>query len=103
MQLLRHPGAEEDILEAARWYDAQRDALSEEFLDALEEVLIVVATRPRSFTQIAVPIVNHEVRRFVMKVYPYSVCYDIRPDHVVLIAVAHQRRQQDYWLNRLSP
>jgi toxin ParE1/3/4 len=93
MRLLRHPGAEEDIIEAARWYDRQRDGLGDEFLDTLEDALIIVATRPRNFGQIPVAIENHEVRRFVMKAYPYSVFDDVRQDHVVLIAVAHHRRR----------
>jgi hypothetical protein len=35
------------------------------------------------------------VRRF-----PYAVVYDVLPDAVIIIAVAHQRRKPGYWIRR---
>jgi plasmid stabilization system protein ParE len=103
MKLRKHPGADDDIADAFRWYENQRPGLGDDFIDSLTVAFRVVASRPRSFNRVPVPVTGHEVRRFVMRQYPYSVYYDVRAKDVVVFAVAHQRRQQDYWLNRLSP
>jgi plasmid stabilization system protein ParE len=33
--------------------------------------------------------------------FPYLVIYRIENDHVLIIAVAHERREFGYWQNRL--
>lgn len=39
-------------------------------------------------------------RRIVLPRFPYSVVYEVHADHIVIVAVAHQRRRPGYWRDR---
>jgi toxin ParE1/3/4 len=103
MKLRKHPGADDDTADGYRWYENVRAGLGGEFLDALKDAFKIVANRPRSFTRLPIVAAGHEVRRFVMKRFPYSVVYDVRANDVVVVAVAHHSRRPDYWPSRLGP
>lgn len=38
----------------------------------------------------------------MMKRFPYQLVYLIEPDAIYIIALAHLKRQPNYWLYRLS-
>jgi plasmid stabilization system protein ParE len=42
-----------------------------------------------------------DVRSRVVRRYPYLLVYVVRDAKVVIIAVAHQRREPGYWISRL--
>jgi hypothetical protein len=39
-------------------------------------------------------------RRFPLRRFPYNLVYQIKPDELRVIALAHQRRRPSYWKNR---
>lgn len=41
------------------------------------------------------------VRRFVFNRFPYKMLYIIREQNIIVIAVAHQHRAPDYWVERI--
>jgi plasmid stabilization system protein ParE len=43
-----------------------------------------------------------EIRKCLLHKFPYKVLYSVEKDHVVILAVAHQHRRPDYWLDRLD-
>ena len=47
--------------------------------------------------------VTHEpgIRQARMRRFPYSIVYQEVAGGILIIAVAHQSRQQEYWLNRI--
>jgi hypothetical protein len=42
------------------------------------------------------------VRRFILDRFPYKMLYIIRAELIVVIAVAHQHRRPDYWVDRIQ-
>lgn len=42
-----------------------------------------------------------EIRRRVLKQWPYSIIYIVEPVSIFTVALAHQRRRPGYWLSRL--
>lgn len=44
--------------------------------------------------------IEPDIRRFVLRKFPYSIIYSIEPDCVMILAVAHQRREPGYWRER---
>ena len=64
------------------------------FFDDLERVLEATRAMPLRF-----PVVYGEVRRALLRRYPYSVFFRIRPATmtVVILAVVHQRRDPANW------
>jgi toxin ParE1/3/4 len=76
----------EDSKEAAR-------ALAREF----RTVIALLRERP----MIGTPYVEG-TRRKVFTRFPFSVIYDVLPDRVGVIAVAHHSRDPDYWAERVK-
>ena len=54
---------------------------------------------PRAFS----PYGSEGLRRFVLPRFPYSIFYYEREEDVWIAAVAHHKRQPDYWAGREAP
>jgi len=48
-------------------------------------------------------VLEEDVRRCLVRVFPYSVLYTIEADFILLVAVMHGKRQPGYWRYRLDP
>jgi plasmid stabilization system protein ParE len=90
-----HPEAEEELLDAARYYDACRTALGIRLLDAVGRALAAVAENPE-----ARPALAGRVRRYLVERFPYGLLYVVHPDAVTIVAVMHLHRRPGYWRNR---
>jgi len=55
----------------------------------------LIASFPEVFEQI-----EDEVRRCLVNRFPYGVIYGIDGEEVVVIAVAHLKREPNYWIDR---
>jgi len=89
------PHAERDIAEAADWYDEQRLGLGDVFLDAVEAAIDRIADTPLAF-----PREDGETRRAILRRFPYQVYYQLRADHLLIIAIMHTSRHPDHWRSR---
>jgi toxin ParE1/3/4 len=72
------PEAEADLQEAYRWYEGQRSGLGDDLLLCVEAALQVLQDNPNQF-----PEVYKEVRRLVLRRFPYSIFYLSRSESVV--------------------
>ena len=96
MRLTFHRDADAEVTEAAHYYEMQIEDLGVAFLDELDAALERIEAHPQ-----AAPLVGKEVRRAVLRRFPYSVFYVIEPDRIRIIAVGHQKRRPNYWRGRL--
>jgi toxin ParE2 len=87
--------ANQEVDDAVRWYDAQAEGLSRNFLDELDRVVRLVRMHPYAGMQI-----EPDIRRFLLSRFPYSLIYGIEESTIVVIAVASQHRAPDYWADR---
>ncbi|MBI5362098.1 MAG: type II toxin-antitoxin system RelE/ParE family toxin [Planctomycetes bacterium] len=90
------PEAEEDLVEAARWYRAARRELGSEFLRAAEARLEKLGRMPVAF-----PIVLRTVRRSTLRRFPYSFFYTVRNGELVVLACLHVSRYPEQWKRRM--
>lgn len=95
--------AEEDAAGAARAYERNRPGLGEAFLQSLHRKLAALERMPRLHALISSPKARREIRRAVLRRFPYSIIYEIKTDEVVVLAVAHGRRRFGYWKGRKDP
>jgi plasmid stabilization system protein ParE len=80
--------AEQDLLEAQRWYDEQRTGLGTEFRAAVSELLNRLADAPFAY-----PIVHQQhVRRAVLRRFPYLVYFAASDTTVTVLACLHSSR-----------
>jgi len=84
--------AEQELNDAAGYYDALRPGLGQAFLDEIERAVTQILAYPE-----AAPLVNRIVRRKLVRRFPYSVMYSIRPEDIRILAIAHQKRRPFYW------
>ena len=91
------PGAEDDYLEAFVFYGIRRPGAELEFEAEFGSFIEHILESPRMYR------VTHEpgIRQARMRRFPYSIIYQETADGILVIAVAHHSRQQDYWLDRI--
>jgi plasmid stabilization system protein ParE len=89
--------ANREVDDAVNWYEAREADLSSEFLDELDRVVRLVRRYPYAGNQ-----VGPEVRRFLFTRFPYSLIYGVDEKTIVVIAVAPQHREPNYWANRIG-
>jgi plasmid stabilization system protein ParE len=87
--------AENEINEAADFYDLESPGLGSVFLDEIDFSIKRILQFPDSS-----PILKGRVRMMVLRKFPYSVAYSVLPLEIRLLAVAHQKRRPFYWRNR---
>jgi plasmid stabilization system protein ParE len=92
------PEAEEELTTALHWYEAQRDGLGIEFIEAVEATMLQAVADPLRWP---VWLLDDRVRRAVVQRFPYLLFYEVRPDAVAFVAVTHARRESGYWLHRI--
>jgi|HubBroStandDraft_6_1064221.scaffolds.fasta_scaffold65452_3 toxin ParE1/3/4 len=90
--------AREELLAAAEWYDDQRDGLGDEFLSAVDAVLIQVATSPTAFPRDPF---DDRARRALLSRFPYAVVFIQHEGNVRIVAFSHAKRLPGYWRNRI--
>ncbi|MEN3943673.1 type II toxin-antitoxin system RelE/ParE family toxin [Prosthecobacter sp. SYSU 5D2] len=87
----------EEYREAAQ-YSEDRFGLGRQFVQAIENALAEISNHPERFQP-----VGEGIRIFRMRRFPYYLFYhyDTARESIVIYAVAHHRRQTDYWRGRL--
>jgi toxin ParE1/3/4 len=97
------PEADEELREAARWYQEKRPGLGLEFLAAIGAALDLVQRHPAGGGR--VPKVRDEipVRRVVLHRFPYAIVFLELDAEIRVLAFAHHRRRPGYWRKRIRP
>lgn len=91
------PEAEREMLKAAAYYQSQASGLGLDFLAEVEHSVKLVKESPLSY-----PILEGQLRRRLVRRFPFGILYRIEPDEIVVIAVAHLRRRPGYWEKRIK-
>lgn len=90
-----HPEAEADFASAAAFYARKRRGLAEEFASQIETAVRISREHPD-----AGALIRPDVRRWLVRRFPYSLIYRDEPTRVYVLAIAHQRRRPAYWADR---
>ena len=88
--------AENDLQEAVEWYRSIGLGLDEELIRALEVCLWTIRRHPFQF-----PEVYKNVRRALLRKFPYSIFYFTFENTAVVLAVFHSRRNPKEWQDRV--
>jgi toxin ParE1/3/4 len=96
------PEARDEIQAAAAWYEEKRSGLGDEFLDAVEVALSSIGAAPLQFAKLETNRTRRDMRRALLKRFPYLIVFELRDDECLAVAVAHGRRRPNYWRKRLK-
>jgi len=92
MQCIVRPAAAADIDEAFLWYQTQRPGLGHEFLAAADTLIDAIAEHPLRY-----PVVRRNIRRALLRRFPYAIYFRIYDDVIVVVACMHGRRNPRRW------
>ena len=89
------PEAEADLTEAYRWYEEQVEGLGSEFLLCVDACIRSIARNPKIHQK-----VHKNIRRALVRRFPYGIFFIEEADHIRVLAVFHARRDPAIWQNR---
>ena len=93
VEFLEHASIELD--NAIEYYNIQSTGLGEKFLDEVLETIELILHFPQLWSQ------NSEnTRKAVLRKFPFNLIYSMHKNKIFIIAVAHQNRELDYWIDR---
>lgn len=96
MRLQFRPQARLDILDARQWYESQSRGLGSEFARAVDAAAAGILRFPASNRR-----VRGDVRKAILRRFPYSLLYVAAPDEVTVLACFHHRRDPRTWSDRV--
>jgi plasmid stabilization system protein ParE len=99
MTLRTDPAAEEELREAAAWYEQRRAGLGMELLVAVDVGVQQIRHSPQQGFLGWLP-ETENIRRLLLDRFPYAVIYEEDAEGIHILAIAHTRRQPGYWKNR---
>jgi len=87
--------ATQELEDAVRFYELEYAGLGRSFKEEVKKAALRVAEYPKAWS-----IERGEVRKCLLHRFPYKLLYSVEEDHVLVIAIAHQHRNPDYWVGR---
>jgi hypothetical protein len=90
------PEAQSEFLTAVKYYEDCQRGLGRRFRDLVEYATKKISKAPFIYRTLRAPF-----RRYLLPKFPYSIIYSIEPDHIRIIAVAHNKRKPEYWSKRV--
>jgi toxin ParE1/3/4 len=91
-----HPEAEQELYEAATYYEAGLSGLGQEFGDEVNRVINVLLEHPELGAR-----ADDDLRHFVLRRFPFSVVYAAADQLLYIVAIAHGSREPGYWRTRV--
>lgn len=95
-RLIVRPEAEEDIKDAFEWYESQSAGLGTDFVKSVDDALDMTARTPELY-----PKIYREIRRSLVKKFPYGIFYIFNNNSISILAAMHVRRHPRRWQNRI--
>jgi plasmid stabilization system protein ParE len=87
LPVIFRPLARVELNEAAAWYKGRKKGLDVEFKEVVEEMLARIAATPLRFHP-----VRGEIRRGLLRRFPYAIYFVPEPSAIIVLAVFHTRR-----------
>ena len=91
-----HPAAEDELVEAACYYEKRSERLGHRFLSEVQEHIQEIVEHADRF-----PKFRGDVRRKSLVRFPYNLLEVIEASGIKIVAVMHQKRRPNYWIGRL--
>jgi len=90
-RIILSPDVEADIKAVELWYRRKAPSVGFRFRTELRLMLRLIAQFPYAF-----PVITGDVRRALMKAFPYSLYFALKNDTVAVIALFHQHRRPTF-------
>ena len=95
-ELIIQPEAQAELADAYSWYEDQAQGLGSEFLESVDGILDTILRSPEMY-----PSIYRDVRRAVVRRFPYGILYVVHETRVYVISVFHAKRDPRRWQRRI--
>jgi len=96
-QLEFHPEVTNDIKGSYLWYEDKLQGLGDRFLNELEDGYTAIQNFPDTWANF-----QYGFKRYILNKFPFSILYKVTDEKIVVVAVMHNSRRPNYWLDRIS-
>jgi plasmid stabilization system protein ParE len=90
-----HRLADRELDDTAQYYEIERPGLGSAFLHEVERCLQSISDHPE-----AGPVIRGQVRRRLLRRFPYALLYSLKADGPRILAVMNLKRRPTYWAAR---
>ncbi|HET6402818.1 MAG TPA: type II toxin-antitoxin system RelE/ParE family toxin [Candidatus Kapabacteria bacterium] len=97
MTIRYHLEAVEEYDWAVRYYSTISPPLAARLINEVERCMERISNYPLQGKE-----VRPGIRAITTKVFPYDLIYMMEEDVATILAVAHQKRDPEYWLHRVN-
>ncbi len=87
--------AREELIEAQDWYEGEATGQGRRLRQAIDALIERMSDNPRQF-----PAVFKNVRRALLRRFPYSLFFVVEGDALIVIACFHASRDPSHWQKR---
>ena len=87
--------AEEEMSEAAIFYNTKSPGLGRDFLADVQQAIDRLRVYPEAGVEVA-----DGLRSTLLRQFPFTLIYSLESDGLLIVSVAHQRRRSGYWRSR---
>ena len=91
-RLLLRKEAQDDLSDAASWYEEQRLGLGGEFLDEARAAFSRIEANPLAYADVYLGF-----RRALLGRFPFAVYFRVEPEAVSVVAIMHGSRSPSAW------
>ena len=96
-QLEFHPEVTNDIKGSYLWYEDKLQGLGTRFLNELEDGYTAIQNFPDTWANF-----QYGFKRYILNKFPFSILYKVIEEKIVILAIMHNSRKPNYWINRLK-
>jgi len=85
-----------ELDDAIEYYNLQSHGFGEKFLDEVLQTIDLIVLFPEAWSE-----VTKHTRKALLRKFPYNVIYTIHKKKIYILAIAHQHREPEYWIDRV--
>lgn len=82
--------------DAVEFYELEQSGLGGRFKEEIKKSIKRIVGYPNAWS-----VERGEIRKYLVHKFSCKILYSIEQDHICIIAVAHQHRRPNYWINRI--
>ena len=94
-KVVYHEAAEAELLHEVGFLEYRANGLGRRFWVEIRRVVALLAEHPESGREI-----RDGIRKWHLRKFRYAIIYSRLDAHILILAVAHNSRRPDYWMDR---
>ena len=95
MEVIFSKFAKQELDDATHFYEIEYQGLGKRFKEEIRKAAKRITEYPEAWS-----VERGDVRKCLLHRFPYKLLYSIEQDHIFIIAVAHQHRRPNYWIDK---